>query len=307
MKTAEFNQQRIRSFSRDFTEQMGLLREEPYDSELNLLESRIIFELSLYESLLARDLAAILSIDKGYLSRVLTGMKKKLLLKTKSNTLDSREKRLYLTAKGQKKFREIDGVSRERTLNLLESLGAQRGLSLVHSLTTAQIALGKSPIKPSEVVLRDLEPGDLGWVIGRHGEIYFTEYQWNMDFEVLVAEIATAFVKKHDPKYERAWIAELRGVRLGSIFLVHESDQTAKLRILLVDPMARGLGIGSRLVQECISFARKAGYSRIVLWTNSVLTSARKIYQAEGFHLEKEEAHHSFGKKLVGQYWAKEL
>lgn len=159
----------------------------------------------------------------------------------------------------------------------------------------------------ADLEFRDMRPGDLGWVIGRHGEIYFEEYGWNQDFEILVSEIATAFAKKHDSKYERAWIAEARGQRLGCVFLVREDDLTAKLRILLVDPAARGLGLGARLTAECISFAEKAGYARVVLWTNDVLVSARRIYEAQGFKLTKEEPHESFGKKLVGQYWEKIL
>src|ERR1044072_6431391 len=158
--------------------------------------------------------------------------------------------------------------------------------------------MGDGPIRKEEIELRSLAPGDLGWVIGRHGEVYDQEYGWNMDFEVLVGQIAVAFAAKHDPAKEQAWIAVARGVRLGCVFLVKDTDEAAKLRILLVDPAARGLGLGTRLVRECIGFARKAGYKKLTLWTNSILHAARKIYVNEGFQLVKEDPHHSFGKDL---------
>lgn len=155
--------------------------------------------------------------------------------------------------------------------------------------------------------LRRLEPGDLGWVISRHGEIYATEFGWSSEFEHLVAEIAVSFARKHDPRLERAWIAVARGLRLGCIFLIRENDEVAKLRILLVDPMARGIGLGTLLVDKCIRFARESGYRRVALWTNDILDSARRIYEAAGFQLERSEPHRSFGKDLVGQYWALDL
>ncbi len=165
----------------------------------------------------------------------------------------------------------------------------------------------KQSLRLSEIRLARPGPGDLGWVIGRHGEIYHEEFGWNGDFEALVASIVADFAKKHDPKRERAWIAKARGARLGCVFLVRGNDETAKLRILLVDPSARGLGLGSRLVEECLRFAKAAGYKRVTLWTNSVLVSARKIYEAAGFKLDREERHRSFGKSLVGQFWSKRL
>lgn len=167
--------------------------------------------------------------------------------------------------------------------------------------------MGEKPLRRDEIKLHSLRPGDIGWVIGRHGEIYYQEFGWNMEFEFLVGEIAVGFASKHDPEKERAWIAEARGIRLGCVFLVRETNDVAKLRILLVDPAARGLGLGNWLVKECIQAARKAGYKKLTLWTNSVLHSARKIYLSEGFRLVSEEPHHSFGKDLIGQYWELDL
>ena len=286
---------------------MGLLQKSPYDEALTVFESRIVFELHFNGEMLSKQLANLLAIDKGYLSRVLAGLKKKKLLHVRENAKDRREKVISLTNYGEKKFQKIDRVSRERTEGLLASIGRLKESALVHHLSAAQMALDATCLGPQDISLRNLESGDLGWVIGRHGEVYFEEFGWNLDFEILVAEIALGFAKKNDPKKERAWIAEANGVRLGCVFLVKENDQTAKLRILLVDPLARGLGLGTRLVKECVSFARTAGYSRILLWTNDVLVSARKIYETQGFTLEKEEAHQSFGKKLKGQYWEKKL
>lgn len=298
----------VRNFSRRFTRQMGLLREAPYDPALTLIESRVLFELAQGKAL-AKDLREILGVDKGYLSRVLAEMReKKQLLSLEPNPEDAREKRLALTAKGRRAFAKINRESQARTEAMLRSLGKANGRALAEHLSAASLALGQGSLRPEEIRFRTrLSPGDLGWVIQRHGELYAQEYGWDTDFENLVAEIALGFAKENDPKKERAWVAEARGVRLGCVFLVKESAQTAKLRILLVEPVARGLGLGRRLVQECVGFSRQAGYRRIVLWTNDVLHAARKIYESEGFRLEKEEAHRSFGKSLNGQTWAKEL
>lgn len=299
----------VRAFSRHFTQRLGLLLDAPYDSSLTLLESRIVFELAQAERpVRAKDLVGILGIDKGYLSRVLESLRRRGLIAWRKSATDRREKRLELSGAGKLLFRKIDRVSRERTGALLGALGPACAGALAQSLGTAAIALaGPRSLKRERVDLRDLAPGDLGWVIGRHGEIYHDEYGWNADFERLVAEIALGFVQKSDPAKEKAWIAHANGARLGCVFLVRESDEVAKLRILLVEPSARGAGLGSLLVKTCVEFARKSGYRRLVLWTNDVLVSARRIYEAEGFQLEKEEPHESFGKRLVGQYWGLRL
>jgi DNA-binding MarR family transcriptional regulator/N-acetylglutamate synthase-like GNAT family acetyltransferase len=296
----------VRGFSRRFTKRLGLLEESPYDAELNLVESRVVYELFHQKKACARDLRQALGVDKGYLSRVLRGLRRRQLIRGQQNPKDAREKWLCLSPKGEKAFARINQVSEERTQGLLRSLGKANGRAFAAHLSAAEIAIGK-PLLPEEIELRGLESGDLGWVISRHGEVYRQEHGWNMDFELLVGEIALGFAKKHDPAKERAWIAHARGVRLGCIFLVKESEEVAKLRILLVEPVARGLGLGRRLVKECLRFAEKSGYAKVVLWTNDVLHAARKIYEAEGFELEKVEAHESFGKKLMGQYWAKKF
>ncbi|MBS1972454.1 MAG: MarR family transcriptional regulator [Bdellovibrionales bacterium] len=298
----------IRSFSRSYTDKLGILNEKPYDPSLNLTESRIVYELAQHQQLRSKDLLGLLSLDKGYLSRALASLKKRKILTEHQGTEDTREKWLSLTEKGSQLFEKIDGISIERTEEVLQHLSPFQRSELNQHLAAAQLILDpKQKIDISEVQIRDLKPGDLGWVISRHGEIYAAEYGWTIDFEFLVADIASRFAQKNDPKFERAWIAEARGLRLGCVFLVKEDAKTAKLRILLVDPMARGLGLGSRLVQECIRFAKSCGYKQVTLWTNDILTSARKIYEAEGFVLEKEEKHTSFGKKLNGQYWSKTL
>lgn len=298
----------IRSFSRSYTDKLGILHEKPYDPALNLTESRIVYELAQQKQLRAKDLLSSLNLDKGYLSRALTTLKKQKVLKEDKGIEDTREKWLSLTEKGQALFAKINRVSVERTEELLAHLSPFQRSELNRHLASAQLILDSTrKVAMPEVEIRDLKPGDLGWVISRHGELYAAEYGWNIDFEFLVADIASRFAQKNDRRYERAWIAEARGIRLGCVFLVKEDAKTAKLRILLVDPLARGLGLGTRLVQECIAFARTCGYKKITLWTNDVLISARKIYEAEGFHLEKEERHTSFGKKLNGQYWSKTL
>lgn len=298
---------RLRSFGRSYTKKFGLLASEPYRNGLSLLQSRIVYEIRQKGDALSGELAENLRVDKGYLSRSIGRLAAAGALTMRKDPDDKRKKSLRLTRKGDALFRAIDGISRERTNGLLSGLKPGARSELVAHLAAAEILLGEAPLRKEEIVLRAPQPGDLGWVIGRHGEVYSREFGWNMDFERLVGEIVMSFAAKNDPRKERAWIAEARGMRLGCVFLVRKTGETAQLRILLVDPAARGLGLGSRLVRECIGFARKAGYRRITLWTNSVLRSARKIYQAEGFVLRGEEAHESFGKELTGQNWELDL
>ena len=294
---------RLRSFGRSYTKRLGLLARTPYDQSLSLLQSRIVFELGLKGETVSRDLVARLAIDKGYLSRSVSQLTKDGVIAVRESAKDKREKKLKLTAKGKSLFGKIDETSRNRARGFLGELGERKQGEILAHLASAQLLMGEEPLQKDEITIRMLKPGDIGWVIGRHGEIYFQEYNWNMDFETMVGEIAVSFARKHDTKKERAWIAEARGVRLGCVFLVRESEKVAKLRILLVDPIARGLGLGSLLVKECVRFARKCGYRKLVLWTNDNLHSARKIYVAEGFKLVREEPHQSFGHKLMGQYW----
>lgn len=297
----------LRSFGRSYTKKFGLLNRNPYHSELTLLQSRILFEVHQLGEISGADLIRNLEIDKGYLSRSIQQLATAGLLKSRENPLDKRAKFLKLTSKGEKLFKEIDRVSHSRSMAYANSMPPSTFQTLAKHLSSANLLMGEEPLQKNEIQLRGLRPGDLGWVISRHGEVYNQEFGWNMDFETLVGEIAVAYAKNHDPKKENAWIAEARGVRLGCIFLVKESDHVAKLRILLVDPMGRGLGLGTRLVRECLKFAKKAKYKKVTLWTNSVLDSARRIYLAEGFQLVREEPHKSFGKNLVGQFWALDL
>lgn len=298
----------VREFVRKITSDLGLLNKAPYTSELNLMESRIIFELAQAGDLRSKDLAAELAIDKGYLSRIVSSLKKRKLISDHSSQTDRREKLLTLTDQGKKMFKKIDGVSNQRSRSFLNSIDLSKRTVLLESLSTARLAMDTYlPRKQREICLDNPTVGDLGWVINRHGEIYRQEYGWNQDFENLVAEIALAFFKKNDPTKERVWIAKIDGVRVGCIFLVHDTPEVAKLRLLLVEPFARGLGIGRLLVQECLRFAETTGYKKVVLWTNDVLLSARKIYTDEGFKLIREEKHKSFGKSLIGQYWERNI
>ena len=297
----------LREFGRVFTRAAGLLNEAPYDPGLGLLESRIVFELAQSTRLRSKDLVDRLGVDKGYLSRVVAELGRRGVVRATSGSADGRERWLALAPRGRRLFKRIDRASQQRAREVLEPLGRLKTAELMRHLRTATLHLGSERLRPSEVRLRGLRPGDLGWVVARHGEIYHDEFGWNGEFEALVADIVASFAKSHDPTREGAWIAEARDVRLGCVFLVRQDDDTAKLRILLVEPAARGAGIGSLLVRECVRFARASGYRRVVLWTNSVLTSARKIYEAEGFTLDREERHHSFGKDLVGQFWSKNL
>ena len=297
----------LRSFGRSYTKKFGLLNRNPYHQDLTLLQSRIIFEVREHGDVLPSVLAQTLQLDKGYVSRSLAQLINSKVIQARENPRDKREKFLRLTSKGKQLFAKIDQASRTRSAEFLGALKPAAREELVKHLVSAELLMGEQPLRSEEVVLRSLAPGDIGWVIGRHGEVYFHEYGWNIDFEKLVGEIAVSFAASNNPTRERAWIAEARGVRLGCVFVVRENEDVAKLRILLVDPVARGLGLGSRLVDECIRFARRANYRKLTLWTNDILHAARKIYVAAGFQLTKEERHRSFGHDLVGQFWELEL
>jgi DNA-binding MarR family transcriptional regulator/GNAT superfamily N-acetyltransferase len=251
-------------------------------------------------TLLARELG----MDPGYLSRILRALeRRRLLVRTRSAT-DGRQSQLSLTTRGAKTFAKLDAGSNHEVASLLEPLDEPQRRRLVGALAAVEDLLGGATSeRPSPLVIRQHQPGDLGWIVARHGVLYDQEYGWDETFEALVAEIVGKFGKQHDPARERCWIAELDGENVGCVMSCRESDQVARLRLLLVDPKARGLGLGSRLADECLKFARRAGYQRMVLWTNDVLTVARRIYEKAGFTLVKEERHHSFGKDLVGQTW----
>lgn len=294
----------VRAFTRFYTRQIGLLDESLLKSAFSLSESRVLYELAHRDGLTASGLARDLGLDPGYLSRMLTRLEEQGLLARTASPEDARQSLLALTPAGRKAFAPLDKGSRRQVAAMLAGLAAPDQARLVAAMQTVQRLLGGEPAEPKvPYILRDLQPGDIGWVIRRHGMLYAQEYGWDDTFEGFVAEIAGEFVKSRDAKRERCWIAERDGEIVGSVFLMRQSDAVAKLRLLYVEPSARGLGIGARLTEECIRFARAKGYKTLTLWTNDILVSARRIYQAAGFKLVKSERHHSFGKDLVGQNW----
>jgi len=299
----------VRRFNRFYTRQIGLLRETLLESPFSLTEARVLYELGTQAPTHATALGQELGLDAGYLSRILRGFEQRGLLARTPSRTDGRQSVLALTPQGRKAFARLDGASRHEIGILLEQLPATHQQRLVVSMHTIEQLLGAPPPsrrEPAYHVRRHL-PGDMGWVVHRHGVLYAREYGWDARFEALVAEIVAKFIKRYDPKRERCWIAELEGEIVGSVFLVQRSSRVAQLRLLLVEPSARGLGIGARLVRECVGFARRVGYRKIMLWTNDVLHAARHIYEKAGFHLVREERHHSFGHDLVGQTWERTL
>jgi DNA-binding MarR family transcriptional regulator/GNAT superfamily N-acetyltransferase len=293
----------VRAFNRFYTRQLGVLDESVLASGLSLTEMRVLYELAHRDGATATELGRDLGLDAGYLSRLLSKFEVRRWLKRSPAPGDARQSLLVLTPSGRKAFAPIEKAAREQIATWLEALPPPQRDRLVKSMESVQRLLGGLPEAKVPYVLRDLRPGDLGWIVHRQGLLYHQEYGWDETFDALVAEIAGGFVKSFDAKRERCWVAEREGEVVGSAFLVRASDRVAKLRLLYVESSARGLGIGSRLVDECVSFARAKGYRTLTLWTNDILVSARKIYQAAGFRLVKEERHRSFGKDLVGQNW----
>ncbi len=293
----------VRAFNRFYTRQLGLLDEAVYASAFSLTEARVLYELANRDGVTASELVRDLGLDAGYLSRLLAKFEAGGLITRTPSATDGRQTVLALTGKGRKAFAPLNRASHKQIAAMLAPLRPGDRERLVGSMRTIETLLGGAPEPKVPYVLRGLQSGDIGWVIRRQGMLYTQEYGWDETFEGLVAEIAAAFVKTCDPRKERCWIAEREGEIVGSVFLVRQSDKTAKLRLLYVEPGARGLGIGRRLVEECIGFARAKGYKTLTLWTNDILVAARRIYQTAGFQLVKEEKHHSFGKDLVGQNW----
>ncbi|HWA46494.1 MAG TPA: bifunctional helix-turn-helix transcriptional regulator/GNAT family N-acetyltransferase [Hypericibacter adhaerens] len=298
--------QAVRRFNRFYTRKIGVLGEGLLDSPFTLTQARILYELAHRNRPTASDLAEALGLDPGYLSRILRGFEKQGLLSRAASAEDARQRHLSLTAKGRKTFAGLDRVTRRQIAGLLEPLSEpdrgrlETAMRQIESMLDAHDGEAEAA---ADIVLRPHRPGDMGWVAHRHGALYAAEYGWDGTFEALVAEIVAGFVKNFDPARERCWIAERRGEILGSVFLVQETATIAKLRMLLVEPSARGLGLGRRLVEECLAFARDRGYRRVRLWTNSNLTAARKLYESFGFRLIKSEPHRSFGHDLVGETW----
>jgi DNA-binding MarR family transcriptional regulator/GNAT superfamily N-acetyltransferase len=300
--------ERVRAFNRTWTEVLGLLDRHLLDTEHTLTEARVLFELGRSKHGLDRlELRDRLAIDQSFLGRVLTRLKRAGLVTVARDQADGRRHHLTLTTNGLSAYRELDKRSAKQIDTLVARLtGDQREL-LVEAMTVIPALIRPSSSRPADVALRALEPGDLGWVVERHGAIYADEFSWNTDFEALVAQIVADFHSQRRPQRDNAWIATVDGARAGCVFCVERDPTTAQLRILLVEPWARGLGIGSMLVEECIAFARAAGYSTMMLWTNDILVAARRIYESAGFVLTEEEHHNSFGHELVGQNWVLDL
>ena len=302
----------IRRFNRFYTRRIGVLHEGLLASAFTLTESRLLWELAHHDRLTATELARELDLDAGYLSRLLRSFKERGLIKTTRATADARHQHLSLTTAGKRAFAPINTRSQTDVRALLKTLGEAQQQQLLAAMTRIEQLLG-DPAQASArpLLLRAHRPGDMGWVISRHGALYANEYHWDDTFEALVARIAADFLERFDPAREACWIAERYGANVGSVFLVQARDEdthapidgVAQLRMLLVEPSARGLGLGERLVDECQHFARRAGYRKIMLWTNEILSAARGIYRKQGYVLVKSEPHHSFGHDLVGEIW----
>jgi DNA-binding MarR family transcriptional regulator/N-acetylglutamate synthase-like GNAT family acetyltransferase len=293
----------VRRFNRFWTRQIGVLGEGYLESPFSLTEVRVLYELAHREETTASELGDELGLDAGYLSRLLRGFEKHGLIHKRPSEADGRRRLLRLTARGREAFVPLDARSRNDIGAMLGGMSIAEQERLVGAMRTIEGLLSVRPEPVVPYLLRSHWPGDMGWVVHRHGVLYASEYGWDERFEALVAEIVAKFIRQYDPRLQRCWIAERDGENVGCVFLVRESEEVAKLRLLLVEPKARGLGIGSRLVEDCIRFARQAGYRKITLWTNDVLHSARRIYEAMGFRLVHEQPHHSFGRDLVGQTW----
>jgi DNA-binding MarR family transcriptional regulator/GNAT superfamily N-acetyltransferase len=295
----------IRQFNRAYTRRIGLLNRGLLNSEFNLVEARILYELAHRERPTAAELATFLSLDPGYLSRLLANLTKRGLLSREPSKEDGRAIALGLTAAGRAAFAELDRRSKREVTDMLEGFSSGRRRKLVAAMTTVETLLDND-VTPRPRI-RTHEPGDLGWIVERHGAVYARDYGFDASFEALVAEIAAKFLKEYDPARERCWIAELDGQRVGSVMLVKYTNDIAKLRLLLVEAEARGMRLGRQLVETCIAFAKAVGYREITLWTNSILDEARGLYESLGFVLVKEAPHHSFGRNLVGQDWTLRL
>ena len=297
----------IRGFNRFYTRKLGLIEPKLLHSPFTLQEARIIYEIAHRPTCTATDLTRDLGLDPGFLSRTLQGLQRRQIVSRKPAKHDGRVNELSLTAKGRSASAELERRSREEVASLLASLDDNQRAAIVRAMTTIEQTLERPTEKPAAFVLRSHRPGDIGWVISSQAKAYAEEYGWDISYEALVAEICAQFIKAYDPSREHCWIAEAGGEPLGSIFLVNGGDDVAKLRLLLVEKKARGLGVGRALVEQCISAAREKGYRKMTLWTQSVLVAARGIYQTAGFHRVKEEPHHSFGVDLVGETWELDL
>ena len=297
----------VRAFNRFYTRKLGVLDQQLLKSPFSLSEARVLYELAHREELAAKEIGIELGLDPGYLSRIVQKFDEDGLITRKPLASDRRQYRLGLTARGRQAFAKLERITKDDVGAMLAALPAGDSQRLVGAMATIERLLGEGSVPPRPAILRDPRPGDMGWVVQSHGALYARDYGFNSSFEGLVAEIAGKFLTSFDASRERCWIAELDGAQVGSVFLVRQSDDIAKLRLLLVDPAGRGQGLGQRLVGECVAFARACGYRKITLWTQSILFAARKIYQDTGFVLVATEPHRSFGQDLIGETWEREL
>jgi DNA-binding MarR family transcriptional regulator/GNAT superfamily N-acetyltransferase len=297
----------VRRFNRFYTGQIGVLNQGYLDSPFSLAEVRVLYELAHRQQPSASELARDLHLDAGYLSRIVRSFSRRGLVLSAASGGDGRRSLLSLTARGRRVFAPLDARARDQIRAVLSRLPAAEQDRLVGAMRDIEEMLDSRQRPPAPYLLRPHRPGDMGWVVHRHGVLYAREYGWDERFEALVAGIAARFIERYDAKREACWIAEQAGENIGSVFLVKKSSRVAQLRLLLVEPGARGLGVGTRLVEECIRFARHAGYRTMVLWTNDVLHDARRIYERAGFVRVHSEPHHSFGHDLTGETWELEL
>jgi DNA-binding MarR family transcriptional regulator/GNAT superfamily N-acetyltransferase len=309
----------VRRFNRFYTRQIGVLRKKFLDSPYSLGEARVLYEIASGHSLTATDIGRALDLDAGYLSRVLRNFERRGLVRRTASATDARQSHLTLSPRGREAYGPLEQGSQNDTGTMLEKLAPADQARLIAAMQTIESLLGGE--EPSAAAprptyrLRAPVPGDFGWMVKRHAEIYAQEYGWTEPFEGLCAQIVAEFANKNDPKRERCWIAEMDGEIVGCVFLAKDaaknsaknSAKVARIRLLLVDPKARGLGVGARLVDECIRFARRAGYKKITLWTHSVLTAARHIYQKAGFRLMRTDRHRSWGRPVTSEHWDLEL
>jgi DNA-binding MarR family transcriptional regulator/GNAT superfamily N-acetyltransferase len=295
----------VRDFNRFYTRRIGVLGDDHLGTTFSLTDVRVLYELAHRDQPTASEIAGALGLDRGYLSRTLRAFRKRGLVETETAPADRRQTLLRLTTAGRKAFAPLDKGAREQIAAMLAPIGPAEQQRVLDAMSTIRHALDSSA--PTEnapaYILRAHRPGDMGWIAHRHGVLYFQEYGWDERFEAIVARVVADFVQHFDPARERCWVAERNGEIVGSIFVVAKSKTVAKLRLLLVEPSARGLGLGTRLVNEVIAFARQVGYRKIQLWTHPELTAARKIYKVAGFELIAEEEHELFGKPLTAETW----
>ncbi|MFZ0954179.1 MAG: helix-turn-helix domain-containing GNAT family N-acetyltransferase [Candidatus Sulfotelmatobacter sp.] len=292
----------IRAFNRFYTRKIGVLGEMA-SSPFSLAEARVLYELANRRQPTATDIRKELGLDAGYVSRMLRDFQHRKFVTRERSKTDERQRFLSLTSKGRSAFAPLDARSNRDVAAMLEHLSPAERQQLVDSMQTVRRLLGDTAEAQTSYLLRPHQPGDMGWIVHRQAILYADEYGWDGTYEALAAEIVAQFIRNYDPKREHAWVAEKDGERVGAVFVAKGSDQIVKLRLLHVERQARGLGIGKRLVEECIRFARQAGYQKMTLWTQSVLHAARHIYKKAGFQVVHEEKHHSFGKDLTAETW----